>query len=119
MTYPPRFAGVGWWGEADNPFERIQVMAESIEQLHARIASLTADNQRLEASVPKPRTLTLKVSAKGAVQLNGLRRFPTTLYKDEWLRLFDEITEAGVRGFIAKHDAELRSKGDPLPDDEQ
>ena len=106
-------------GEADNSVRKINVMAESIEQLHARIASLTADNQRLEASVPKPRTLTLIVSAKGAVQLNGLRRFPTTLYKDEWLRIFDEITEDGVREFIKKHDTELRSKGDPLPDDEQ
>ena len=94
-------------------------MSQTIEQLTARVAALTADNQRLEASVPKKRTLTLIVSAKGAVQLNGRRRFPTTLYKDEWLRIFDEVTEDGVREFITEHAAELRSKGDPLPTDEQ
>jgi ubiquitin len=47
----------------------------------------------------------LKVSTKKAVQLNNIRRFPITLYKNEWdiiLNMADEI-----RQFITDHEDEL------------
>jgi len=58
----------------------------------------------------KTKTLKLKVSVKGAVQLDGLRRFPVTLYADEWekvLEMKDEIT-----AFINANRSKLTEKGD-------
>lgn len=49
--------------------------------------------------------MTLKVSEKGAVQINGLRRFPITLYKSEMNKILDN---AGmIMEFMRDHDAEL------------
>ena len=35
----------------------------------------------------KPRALSMKVSAKGAISVYGLGRFPVTLYAGQWERL--------------------------------
>lgn len=46
------------------------------------------------AKLLQSKKLKLKVSQKGAVQLDGLRRFPVTLYAGEWRQIFgmkDEI----------------------------
>ena len=52
--------------------------ALSKEQL---IALLNAANQ--------PKRLTMRVSEKGALSVYGLGRFPVTLYRGQWERLFD------------------------------
>jgi hypothetical protein len=65
-----------------------------------------AENEALKRSSSK--TLSLKVSEKGAVSVYGLGRFPVTLYKEQWLRLLD-ISE-DIRGFIRQNDAQLKSK---------
>lgn len=47
------------------------------------------------AQAASERKLTLKVSAKGAISLYGLGRFPVTLYAGQWERLLanaDAIT---------------------------
>jgi hypothetical protein len=54
--------------------------------------------------------LTLKVSPKGAVQLDGLRRFPVTLYRDEWEQVLDISTE--IKTFIAANKHRLAEKGE-------
>ena len=36
----------------------------------------------------KPKAITLKVSEKGALSVYGLGRFPVTLYRGQWERLF-------------------------------
>lgn len=61
------------------------------------LATMTADD--LRALVPqllakleeanKPRALACKVSEKGAVSVYGLGRFPVTLYRTQWERLFN------------------------------
>jgi len=60
------------------------------------IANMTKDD--LAALVPQllakleeaqKQTLTLKVSEKGALSVYGLGRFPTTLYRGQWERLFN------------------------------
>jgi hypothetical protein len=40
--------------------------------------------------------LSFKVSAKGAVSVYGLDRFPVTLYYEQWKRLLQPRTTAGV-----------------------
>lgn len=75
--------------------------AERIAYLEAQIAKLRKTAQG---------KLTLKVSAKGAVSVYGMGRWPVTLYKGQWERLLGYAQE--VRDFIAAHEDELASKDD-------
>ncbi len=77
------------------------------EDLRAELERLRRENEDLKR---KPeRGISLKVSAKGAVSLYGLGRFPVTLYKEQWTRVLDTADE--IRAFIAEHDGELKTKG--------
>jgi hypothetical protein len=53
-------------------------------------------------------SIRLKVSEKGAVSVYGMGRFPVTLYKEQWLKLFDMSDD--IRGFIAANEAQLKTK---------
>ncbi len=53
--------------------------------------------------------ISLKVSAKGALSVYGLGRFPVTLYKEQWRRLLTASDE--IRAFLEQHDSELKTKG--------
>ena len=48
----------------------------------------------------KSKTLTIKVSAKGALSVYGLGRFPVTLYKEQWIKLLKK--RAQILIFINK-----------------
>jgi hypothetical protein len=50
----------------------------------------------------------MKVSAKGAVSVYGLGRFPVTLYKEQWTKLLDMADD--IRRFIRDNDASLKAK---------
>jgi hypothetical protein len=54
------------------------------------------------------RGLYLKVSQKGAVSLYGLGRFPVTLYKEQWEKVFEYIDE--MKEFIQKNSDQLSTK---------
>lgn len=69
---------------------------------------ISAEEYARLKSLEKTKGLSLKVSKKGAVQLDGLRRFPVTFYKEEWKTIFAQ--EALVMAFISSHDSELASK---------
>ena len=73
--------------------------------LQAELERLKAENTALKARASKP--LTLKVSAKGAVSVYGLGRFPVTLYKEQWERLLDMADD--IRAFIDENAAELKT----------
>jgi hypothetical protein len=78
-----------------------------VEDLKAQLEKLKKENEELKkGSSPSP---TLKVSTKGAVSLYGLGRFPVTLYKEQWLKLLDQVDD--IRKFIDAHSAELKTKG--------
>ena len=59
------------------------------------------DREQLEALVQQQaqaakKNVVVKVSQKGCVQINGIRRFPITFYKNEWEQIFamkDEIVQ--------------------------
>jgi predicted esterase len=74
-----------------------------LEAQAKRIAELEA--QLVEASKPK---LQVKVSQKGAVQINGLRRFPVTFYKGEWEAIFENADR--IKQFIKDNESELVTK---------
>lgn len=53
--------------------------------------------------------LTFKVSEKGALSVYGLNaRFPTTLYKQQWRRLANQMPQ--LLDFIKAHEKELAEK---------
>lgn len=76
--------------------------------LQAELERLRAENEKLKARSSKG--LSLKVSAKGAVSVYGLGRFPVTLYKEQWDKLLDMSDD--IRSFISEHAAELKLKED-------
>lgn len=75
----------------------------TLEQQAARIAELEA--QLAKANRPKGN---IKVSAKGAVSVYGLGRFPVTLYMSQWQALFEKADE--VKQFIVTNAASLAVK---------
>jgi hypothetical protein len=79
-------------------------MAET--DVHAELERLRAENAALKGRAAKG--LTIKVSAKGAVSVYGLGRFPMTLYKEQWDKLLDMADD--IKAFIAEHDHELKVK---------
>lgn len=76
----------------------------SREQLEA----LVLEQQAKLARAAK-RKLTLKVSAKGAVSLYGMGKFPVTLYGEQWLKLLDHAVT--IREFIGDNQSLLSTKG--------
>lgn len=71
------------------------------EQMQAEIARLTA----LVASKPSG---AIKVSAKGAISVYGLGRFPVTLYASQWEALF--ARQDAIKQFILDNVNLLASK---------
>ena len=76
------------------------------DDVQAELARLKAENERLKRQQARP--LRLKVSAKGALSVYGLGRWPVTLYKEQWARLLEHTED--IRAFLQEHDGELKSK---------
>ena len=79
---------------------------ETDEQMKEELERLRKENEALKTAATK--SLSLKVSQKGAVSVYGLGRFPVTLYKEQWSKLLDMTDD--IRIFIKEHDSELKSK---------
>ena len=58
-----------------------------------RISQLEAENIALKVVVNTKTKLSLKVSAKGAVSLYGLGKWPVTLYASQWERVLAKAEE--------------------------
>ena len=76
------------------------------DDVRAELERLKAENEQLKRQ--QASALSLKVSAKGALSVYGLGRFPVTLYKEQWTRLL-ECTE-DIRAFLKEHDGELKAR---------
>ena len=82
-------------------------MAEQTpEEIKAELEKLRAENAALKRSTSKG--LSLKVSAKGAVSLYGMGRFPVTLYQEQWLKVLGMKEE--ITNFIEANKAQLKTK---------
>jgi len=77
----------------------MNVQEMSREQLEAIVQQQVQESKK---------RIVVKVSQKGCVQINGIRRFPITFYKNEWEQIFamkDEILQ-----FIEENDHLLAKK---------
>lgn len=74
----------------------------SMEELKAQLVKLQEENQQLK----KKKQMCLKVSEKGAVQINGIRRFPITLYRSEIQEIFSKKNE--IETFIEENSNQLK-----------
>jgi len=92
-------------------------MSPSVQELEAarqgqaetpaqEIARLREENAKLLAA--RSTSLSCRVSEKGALSVYGLGRFPVTLYKEQWARLFDFIDT--IKAFIKANDSKLKAK---------
>lgn len=82
-------------------------MVESERELRREIERLRAENEALKSR--SARDLRLQVSEKGGVSLYGIRRFPVTFYRDEWVRILDMADE--IRAFLRENEAQLKKRG--------
>ena len=80
--------------------------ATTTAELMARLAVLEAENLKLKEA--RHKSLSLKVSEKGAVSVYGLGRFPLTLYSGQWSRLFEMIDQ--IKAFIESNKDKLAVK---------
>jgi len=77
----------------------------SNEQLLAMVDALKAENLKL-----RQRGNNIKVSAKGAISVYGLGRFPVTLYLSQWERLLAMKPE--LEAFFVANVDKLSTKED-------
>ena len=78
----------------------------SDEEMKAELDRLRSENAALKKGASTG--VRMKVSEKGAVSVYDIKRFPVTLYKEQWLKLLDLTPE--IRAFIAANEAQLKTK---------
>lgn len=78
------------------------------EDLRAEIERLKKENEVLKTTKSPKGTLSMKVSAKGALSIYGMGRFPVTLYKEQWLKLL--AISGDIHKFIEQNDSQLATK---------
>ena len=83
-------------------------MSDGRDEVGARAPTARREREELKQRIG--RSVSLKVSEKGAVSVYGLGRFPVTLYKEQWTKLLDMAVE--IREFIKENEAKLKSKGE-------
>lgn len=76
------------------------------EDLQREIERLRAENEALKKR--PARSVSMKVSEKGALSVYGLGRFPVTLYKEQWVKLLALAPD--IEAFIRDNDASLKTK---------
>lgn len=77
------------------------------EEMKLEIARLMAENAALTKTKATSH-MGLKVSAKGAVSLYGLGRFPITLYASQWESLLAKAET--IKNFIDANRSALKTK---------
>lgn len=87
------------------------ILQDTSKALQDQIAKLQAENEALKAKAMSRQTITLKVSAKGAVSVYGMGKWPVTLYGEQWERLLAKkelilefVAEARADGLLSVKD---------------
>jgi hypothetical protein len=83
-------------------------MTQDQDTTESELARLRAENQQLKAQQRTSGGLTFKISAKGAVSVYGLGRFPVTLYQEQWDKLFSRLDD--LKRFIEENRDQLKKK---------
>ena len=79
------------------------------QQLEAQLDALVEENKALKTKAANGNGISYKVSAKGCVSVYGLnRRFPVSLYAQQWLKLSDHMED--IETFIKEHKGDLAWK---------
>lgn len=78
----------------------------TVEQLKAELEAMRLENNKLKSV--KTNSISVRVSAKGAVSVYGLGRFPVTLYATQWTKLL--AGAEGIKQFIIDNQDKLASK---------
>lgn len=81
---------------------------EDFDTTEEYVAYLEATNAAMKAQAAAGNALRLKISEKGALSVYGMGRFPVTLYKEQWIRLFAQSKT--IVEFIREHDEEFATK---------
>jgi hypothetical protein len=89
--------------QTHSPEEYAQLLAK-VQELEAKVDR----KKRLEAGSTTDGGLKLAVSAKGAVSVYGLGRFPVTLYREQMARLLADAKD--IAQFMADNADKLASK---------
>ena len=66
----------------------------------------------LKAKAMSRQTITLKVSAKGALSVYGMGKWPVTLYAGQWKRLLQPKVVEGIMAYLDEHEEELSQSKD-------
>lgn len=82
----------------------IMAVVESPEQ---ELARLRAENASLKSKATQ-RGSNFKVTPKGGMSVYGLGRFPTTLYKSQWVKLLSMAQD--IQAFIDANADKLTDK---------
>jgi len=83
-------------------------MTDITTMTHAELLALVPSLLAKLEEANKPKALTMKVSEKGALSIYGLGRFPVTLYRSQWERLFTARQQ--IADFIKTNTALLTTK---------
>ena len=86
----------------------IPVKSEAQLLMEAELDRLKRENESLRQR-PTGGSLSLKVSEKGALSVYGMGRFPVTLYREQWERLFAAAKD--IKAFIDGNSHRLKLKG--------
>lgn len=90
-----------------------QADIDNLANMELQLKKLLEENARLKEKASRQATekaLTIRVSAKGALSIYGLGRFPVTLYKSQMQRLLKFIASGAVEEFMIENDALLTDK---------
>ncbi len=82
------------------------------QELIAQLEALREENAKLKSKATSKAVqgLSFRVSAKGAVSVYGLGRFPVTLYGEQWVRLLDRKED--ILSYIEENKGELKTKAE-------
>lgn len=78
------------------------VKVDDIKAIMEELKQLRMENSELKK---RQRPITFSVTERGAVSMNGLGKYPVTLYKVQWERIISNI--APLQDFISEHEDEL------------
>jgi hypothetical protein len=89
---------------ASEDAEDVASLKAQLEEAKKELANAKAKQSRSNGE------LTIKVSKKGAVSLYGMGRFPTTLYREQWEKVFENMER--IQAFMKENRDLLPSKAE-------